>query len=78
VTTNGKSIISSLAESSNYTVIEDSDLGRQDLIDHCVKFSLDFLSIQDMTKVLMLKGNYLYVVWSKKNLVPAIKGEQIW
>jgi hypothetical protein len=78
VTTNGKSIISSLAENSNYTILEDSDLGRQDLIDHCIKFSLDFLSIQDMTKVLMLKGNYLYVVWSKKNPTPAIKGEQIW
>jgi hypothetical protein len=78
VTTNGKSIISSLAENSSYTIIEDADLGRQNLIDHCVKFSLNFLSIQDMTKVLMLKGNYLYVVWSKKNLTPAIKGEQIW
>lgn len=78
VTMNGKSIISSLAENSNYTIIEDADLGRQNLINHCIKFSLDFLSIQDMTKVLMLKGNYLYVVWSKKNPPPVIKGEQIW
>jgi hypothetical protein len=78
VASNGKSIISSLVNNCNYVITEDADLRQQDLINHCKKYSLDFLTIQDMTKVLKLKGNYLYVIWAKNNFTPIIEGEKIW
>jgi len=78
ITSDGKSIISSLANNCNYVIIEDADLRQQYLINHCKKYSLDFLTIQDMTKALKLKGNYLYVIWAKNNFTPIIEGEKIW
>lgn len=78
VTLYGKSILSSLANNCNYVIIEDADLKQQDLVNHCKTFSLDFLTIRDMTKALKLKGNYLYVIWAKNNFAPILEGEKIW
>ena len=77
-TTNGQSIISSLANICDYVIIEDADLRQQDLITHATKFSLNFLTICDMTKAMKLKGNYVYVVWLKCAIKPILLGEQIW
>ncbi len=79
LTLDGKSVISSLAESCDYIVIEDADLRQQDLIDHTTRFSLHSIVVYDMTKALGLTGNYAYVVWPKKRAVPPnFAGEQIW
>ena len=77
-TPNGQSIISSLANICDYVIIEDSDLRQQDLITHVTKFSLNFLTICDMTKAMKLKGNYVYVIWSKRTAKPTLTGELIW
>jgi hypothetical protein len=78
VTLNGKSVVSCLAENCDYIVIEDADLRPQDLIGHATRYSLGSLTICDMTKALMLKGNYLYVIWTRKAINPQLSGEQIW
>jgi hypothetical protein len=78
ITSDGKSIVSSLLNNCNYVIIEDADLRQQDLINHCKKYSLDLLTILDMTKALKLKGNYLYVIWAKNNFAPILEGENIW
>jgi hypothetical protein len=78
VTFDGNSIISSLSNNCNYLIIEDADLTQRGLFNHCKQYSLDFLTVRDMTKALKLKGNYLYVIWAKNNFVPIIEGETIW
>jgi hypothetical protein len=78
VTLNGKSVVSCLAENCDYIIIEDADLRPQDLIGHATRYSLGSLTICDMTKALMLKGNYLYVIWTRKAINPQLSGEQIW
>ena len=78
VTKDVKSIIGCLSELCNYTIIEDADLSPQNIIDHASKFSLNLLTIYDMTKVLKLKGNYIYVIWRKGIIDPFLKGERIW
>jgi hypothetical protein len=77
-TTNGQSIISSLANICDYVIIEDADLRQQDLVAHATKFSLHFLTICDMTKAMKLKGNYVYVIWLKCAINPILMGEHIW
>ena len=63
----------------DYIIIEDADLTPEDLINHAKAFSLFSIEIYNMTKVLRLKGNYAYVIWSKQKAVaPSITGEQIW
>ena len=79
ITLNGKSVISCLADNCDYIIIEDADLAPEDLIAHAKAFSLFSITIYNMTKALKLKGNYAYVIWSKKKAAaPAIMGEQIW
>ena len=78
VTLNGKSVVSCLAENCDYIIIEDADLRPQDLIGHATRYSLGSLTICDMTKALKLKGNYLYVIWTRKAINPQLSGEQIW
>ena len=78
ITLNDKSVISCLSENCDYIIIEDADLRPQDLIDHANRYSLGSLTICDMTKALKLKGNYLYVIWTKKETAPQLSGEQIW
>ena len=76
---NGKSVISCLVDNCDYIIIEDTDLAPEDLIAHAKAFSLFSIAIYNMTKALRLKGNYAYVIWSKKKAVaPSITGEQIW
>ena len=61
------------------TKLDHPDLTPEDLINHAKAFSLFPIGIYNMTKVLRLKGNYAYVIWSKKKAVaPSITGEQIW
>jgi hypothetical protein len=78
VNLNGKSVISILSENCDYIIIEDADLRPQDLIDHATQYSLVSLTIYDMTKTLKLKGNFLYVIWTRKAMNPQFSGEQIW
>jgi len=76
---NGESIISCLTDNCDYIIIEDADLAPSDLIAHAKAFSLFSITIYNMTKALGLKGNYAYVMWSRKKVVtPSIAGEQIW
>lgn len=78
VTKEGKSVISVLSEICDYVIVEDADLSPQGLIDHMTKYSLGFLTIYDMTKALKLKGNYLYIIWTRKAIAPQLPGERIW
>ncbi|MBI4285957.1 MAG: hypothetical protein HY670_08710 [Chloroflexi bacterium] len=78
VTWDNQSVISRLAENCDYIIIEDADLRPKHLIDHAVKFSLNSLTICDMTKALKLKGNYLYVICAKKEMNSLLLGEHIW
>ena len=79
ITPDGKSVVSRLSEYCDYIIIEDADLRPQDLIDHCIKFSLTHLNICNVTKALKLKSNYAYVICSKiKTIDPLFSGEQIW
>jgi len=79
ITLNGKSVISCLADNCDYIIVEDADLTPEDLIAHAMTFSLFSIDIYNMTKALGLKGNYAYVIWSKKKMVsPSITGERIW
>jgi hypothetical protein len=79
ITLNGKSVISCLADNCDYIIIEDADLAPEDLVAHAKAFSLFSIAIYNMTKALRLKGNYAYVIWSKKKAAaPSITGEQIW
>ena len=78
ITINGQSVISRLAESCNYLIIEDADLTPQDLVSHAVKYLLDDLSIINMTKNLKLKRNYIYLIGQKNTKYAAFSGEQIW
>ena len=79
ITLDGKSIISRLVKNCDYVIIEDADLRPQDLIDHMTMFSLNSVSIQDMTNALGLTGNHAYVVWSKTGATdPNFSGERIW
>ena len=79
ITSNGKSVISCLADNCDYIIIEDADLSPDDLIAHTKAFSLFSITIHNLTKALRLKGNYAYVIWSKKKAeAPSVIGEQIW
>ena len=79
LTSDGKSVILSLAANCNCIIIEDADLKPKDLIEHLMEFSLHYLVAYDMTKALGLTGNHAYVVWSKIGVAqPNLAGEQIW
>ena len=66
VTSDGKSVISRLAENSDYVVIEDADLRPPDLIQHLTAFSVRSVNVYDMTKTLRLKDNNSYVIRPKR------------
>ncbi|MBI4287577.1 MAG: hypothetical protein HY671_03990 [Chloroflexi bacterium] len=78
ITKAGKSVISCSAANCDYIIVEDADLRPRDLVDHAFNFSLGSLTIRDMTKTLKLKGNYIYVIWPKREIAPLLAGEQIW
>jgi hypothetical protein len=71
------SIISLLIDISDCLVIEDADLTPQSLIEHA-NSELKDCSVFDMTKVLRLKRNYVYVICSNRTNMPFIGGERIW
>ena len=79
-TSGGGSVISCLAGICDYVVIEDADLRRQDLVEHMKKYSLNSITIQDMTKALSLTGNNAYIIYpkSKWKKEPNLGGERLW
>lgn len=79
LTPQGESVISRLAQSCNYAIIEDADLGPRDLLSHLETFSLHFLTAQDITKALGLTRNYAYIIWAKsQKKQPSFLGNRIW
>jgi hypothetical protein len=79
ITSDGNSVISRLVDNCDYIIIEDADLTPNNLIAHAKAFSLSSITVYNMTQALRLKGNFAYVIWSKKKIVaPSFSGEQIW
>jgi len=67
-----------LTDNCDYLIIEDADLSPRDLVDHATKYSLNYITVFNLTKILKLKGNYLYLIGKKKVMLPSLPGEQIW
>ena len=80
ITSGGESVLSCLVDNCDYAIIEDADLRPQNLVEHMKAYSLNSITIQDMTKVLGLTGNYAYVIWSNNKLQkePHFGGKFIW
>jgi len=80
VTSDGRSVISCLVENCDYLIIEDADLSRNNIAEHMAMFSLQSITVRDMTKALKLTGNHVYLVWSKNRSEeePNFAGERIW
>lgn len=78
VTTDGASVIGRLLDQCDYLIIGDADMRAQDLKGHLRAFSLDGLSVQDMTRAMQLKANYVYVLWQRDRGKPPLEGERIW
>ena len=78
VTTDGASAIGRLLQQCDYLVIGDADMRAQDLIDHLEAFSLAGIAVQDMTRAMQLKANYVYVLWPRNSKEPHLEGERIW
>ncbi|MHB8105615.1 MAG: hypothetical protein ACYDG5_08805, partial [Dehalococcoidales bacterium] len=76
----GGSVISCLAGICDYVVIEDADLRRQDLVEHMKNYSLNSVTIQDMTKALSLTGNHAYIIYPKSEYKKELNlgGERLW
>lgn len=71
-------MIARLVKLCNYVVIEDADLAPKDLTAHLAIFSLNTVTVQDVTRTLGLTGNYAYVISSKAEGVRAnLRGERI-
>ena len=58
--------------------VGDADMRAQDLVDHLRAFSLEGIVVQDMTRAMQLKANFVYVLWPKDRKEPRLAGERIW
>jgi hypothetical protein len=77
VTTDGASAIGRLLQQCDYLVVGDADMRAEDLIDHVKAFSLEGVAVQDMTRAMQLKANYVYVLWPADTKEPRLEGERI-
>jgi hypothetical protein len=78
VAADGASVIGRLLEQCDYLIVEDADLRPVDLINHLRAFSLEGVTVNDMTRAMGLRGNYAYVLWPRGLREPQLEGERIW